>query len=1147
EKVPYSGTVTGTLASAADSTAAQGLVVNLLARVTPRGESGPESVLALRGPVAVGGEGAMVRFEGLRVAMQPLYLSLLRPLAPPSADERLRGVVHGAATLFGTPDQIRLENGELTYEVDDAPPTRLTGLALTATLQPELRFDLRMRADPLALGTLSALFPAFPFRTARFAGPVRISGTMQQLTVNADLAGAAGGISVHGTVSPGAKPLAFDLSGELRSFNAESVVSAAVPVQGPVTGSYQVAGNLNDLRFNVALAQDTGSFALHGTVVRPGGGAPRFSVAGNVTNFNLGMLIGRPRLLPGRVSGPISLTGGGNAPYQFNVDLTGNGGRLNLSGYFASGATPTFQLNGEVAGLNLAQLPLPVPLPQSSINGFIALQGSGKTLETLTGTLRLDATGSVIGGLPVEAMRAKLAVANGIVTVDTFTARFAGNVLTANGMFGLTRPAPRPLDFRVVAPDLARLAALTGEAPALEANITGSFTLQGALSGWLKAPVLNARFRGRQLRYEDYAAQQLSFDADATLPVGNQQLRGTISLVGTGVTVAGTALDSVRLALRGGVDQVEVRLAAIRDNASDLSLAGLVELEGTTPRGLVLDSLAVHLGSANWTLASRAQIRWGGVHGVAISNLDLRRADGEPGSILVNGTVPPTGTAGLRVTVRDFDLALVERALPSHPALAGLVNLDALLTGPVTDPHLALRLAGNGLQYAGVTTDSLRLTANYDSGALKGNATAWTGGLQVAQIEATVPMRLQVGGGVPSVDLLRTEPLQARIVADSVPLGLLTGPLGFVQNGAGVIDAQVTVGGSIDQPSLNGSATIRDGAVTIPSLGVRYQRISGRVEMEDQLLRIDTLTAWNGGQAVVDGTVRFPDLIHPELFLTTTFNGFHLVDDPDLADLTLSGRVALTGSYPQPTLTGAVTLQQGTIHIPSTVGNRVAVDITAMDIGEIGPDTLANAVGPGPLAAVKLQDLNVTVNEGVWIESEDFRVQIRGLLRGYGTVGDPRIFGTLEAVRGTYTLSIGPLVRDFEVVSGSVRFTGGSELNPDLDITAAHEVRVVGGASSASSTLTVLVHLTGTLDFPHVALTSDTRPPLPESELLNYLIFGRPSFQTAATSGGANPAQQLLVQQLLIQEFLGGLLVQEVGHASSLCDYLQLRGRPDLL
>jgi translocation and assembly module TamB len=238
---------------------------------------------------------------------------------------------------------------------------------------------------------------------------------------------------------------------------------------------------------------------------------------------------------------------------------------------------------------------------------------------------------------------------------------------------------------------------------------------------------------------------------------------------------------------------------------------------------------------------------------------------------------------------------------------------------------------------------------------------------------------------------------------------------------------------------------------------------------------------------------------------------------------------------PEPVLTGSVRLQEGAIYIPS-LDERVPLEIADVDVGQVGADTaVAAAVGPSALERIRISGLDVVVDEGVWLESDEANVQIRGELVVIRTGASMQMYGTLQALRGTYNLPIGPLYREFDVVSGSVRFLGTPDFNPEIDITAEHQVQA--GTAGGEGSLAVLVHLTGTLQNPTMQLSSNTRPPLPESELLSYLVFGQPSFRLNQGTGA-------LAQQLVIQEFVGGLLSRELGDLGLPCEYFRLRGRP---
>ena len=1141
EDIPYAGEIRGSLAADAGTAgAAVPLRVDLTATFAPEGSDVPVSTVHATGPVRLGEKNVPIRFAGVEVVFQPLHLAALRPIAPPEQHERLRGTLRGAATLTGTPQSLRVEGGDLAYQVGDAPRSRLTGLSLSLETQPEMSFVLEARAAPLALGTLAELFPAFPFRTASFAGPIRIEGTASQFRIDTELSGAAGLIALRGTVSPG-EVLRFDLTGRVAALNTQAVMDRPSPVQGPVTGTFAAAGSAEDFHFDVDLLQEGGDaaggegrFALEGRFRKPTGGEAQVDVAGNITNFNLGALIGRPGLFPSRMTGAVQVSGGGRDPYRFDLDLRGASGALDVEGWYASGPIPSYQIVGTVAGLDLRQLPRGESLPQTSLNATIDLRGQGTTLETLAGDFEIDASRSTISGKPLDALRADLSIRDGVAVVDTLAVALAGTRLRASGTWGLTRSTPSPLRFQLVSEDLSQLAPFLPDVQGVDPQLTGSFVLEGTVAGSVKVPVVDVAFQGDDLRYEGWRARELEFDLAATLGRRIEEITGELALSGEELELAGrTSLLSLRLGLEGGGNRVAIRAAADRTEDAGIALTGTLELDGSTPRAVLLDSLAVRAGDAAWRLANSAEVRWGGVEGTRVSNLLLRRVGDETGSIAINGTIPPTGASELRVAVENLDLAFLRRLVPTAPELAGVVRLNAVLQGPVTDPELTVDGSITRFVYQGVAADSISLTGRYDDRIFNTTAAVWTAGVQVGLADAAIPARLAFENSFPAFEVLRTEPLRARIVSDSLAIALLTSSSRLVRDAAGVVSTEIAITGTVDRPQMSGWTRVIDGAATFEQLGVRYEEINGRFSYDGEVVRIDTLTVRSDGTASATGTIRLADLDRPELYLTATMDGFEAIKNDELAELTMSGTVALTGRMPQPVLTGQVALQRGVIYLPD-YSEQIPLELTELDVGQLGPDSTI-AVSPTFAENVQINSLEVEVQEGVWFQTRDARVEIRGQLVVFRSGTQPRIYGNLQAVRGTYALTIGPIVRQFDVISGSVRFFGTQDLNPELDITAEHEVRS-GAGTGGQSTLSILVRVTGTAEFPKVALTSDTRPPLPESELLNYLVFGQPSFRLTQQQGFA--------QQLLVQEFLGGILVQELGHLGLPCEYLRMRGRP---
>jgi translocation and assembly module TamB len=1137
-QVPYEGQVRGTVASldAIEQGGGGALRIDLAASFRPDGSGGASSVVAATGDVTVGGDAAF-RLDGVRIEARPVYLAALAPLMeePPSAD-LLRGVLRGSAVASGTPADLRITGGTLAYEVGGAPPTRVAGLTARVTTDPALRYEVTGQAAPLALATLTELFPQLPFRQATLSGPFSVSGTAERADFDFDMGGGAGRLAARGSFFPGEVPR-FDVSGRVEAFRSSVVLTTANPVEGPLSGTFAARGSTQDLRFDVDLTHRGGAFALGGRVLNPGDGL-RFDVAGRLRDFQLGTVLGRPGLFSSPLTGPVALSGGGREPYRFDVDLRGPIGLVDLEGWFRAGEVPSYFATGRIAGVNPQELPGGQGLPAGDLTATLLVEGRGITPETFEGRIDLDARTSTLAGVAVDAATVRVAARGGVLQVDTLAATFRGARIQASGAWGLTRPAAEPLRVSLAAEDLSRLAPLLARAGMEQPDLAGSLTAEGWISGSLRSPAFSFAARGSELRYGTWRAGQLVVDARGAL--GATGWTGYGNLQGDGVLLAGREqFENVRLEFNAVPGLATFGVLARRDGESDLVASGSLALEGRELRGVEMQSLALRLGTASWELAQPARFRWGGIDGIAVERLALRRSGDAAGLIEIDGRLPPTGNTDLTMRLVGVNLADLRRLTASAPEVGGTLNLTAVLEGPVGSPEMTITGSIDSLAYGGVTTDRVALDARYAGTELVGNATVRMAGEDILALEGTLPMRISLGGTVPGFELLRSAPLRARLVADSVPLALAAASVAALEEGEGLLSADVVVRGTLDDPTVNGWAAVAGGALTVVPLGERFTEIGARLVLRGEEVRIDSLTARSDGTASVTGRILLDQPGRPRVNLAVRSDGFDIIDRDDLAALKVTTDLTLTGRLPDATLSGRVELDEGTIRIPA-LGDRRAVAIVDAEVGEIGADTIPEGVAGASAAAMfgglQVAGLQVVVDDGVWLQSDDARIQIRGDLLVTRAGAEPRIYGDLEAVRGTYALRVGPLRREFDIERGLVQFYGTPDFNPTLDIVATNQVRTLDQPSTGS-VLQVQVQVGGTLQAPTLRLSSNTRPPLPESELLSYLVFGR-------STAGLGGATGTFAQQVLTQELFGGLVAAELEQElarSGLVDYVRVR------
>lgn len=135
------------------------------------------------------------KFHGFRVDVA--QLDLRTPRFVNHDFPALLGTVSGTATLDSIWTDLRFRDGDLTHhDGDSLPASRFKGNG-RVTLSDNVIFDVAVAAFPLSATTLAHSFPSLPLR-GEYSGALRVLGTMNDLSLTADLVGDAGRVQVDG-------------------------------------------------------------------------------------------------------------------------------------------------------------------------------------------------------------------------------------------------------------------------------------------------------------------------------------------------------------------------------------------------------------------------------------------------------------------------------------------------------------------------------------------------------------------------------------------------------------------------------------------------------------------------------------------------------------------------------------------------------------------------------------------------------------------------------------------------------------------------------------------------------------------------------------------------------------------------------------
>jgi translocation and assembly module TamB len=318
-----------------------------------------------------------------------------------------------------------------------------------------------------------------------------------------------------------------------------------------------------------------------------------------------------------------------------------------------------------------------------------------------------------------------------------------------------------------------------------------------------------------------------------------------------------------------------------------------------------------------------------------------------------------------------------------------------------------------------------------------------------------------------STGLARDAQLSGRVKADVTTLRVIDELVGTsaIIDGRAAID--LALGGTLGAPAFGGTATADAIRIDVPQYGIALRDGRVRATLEGERLVLEALSIRGpDGELTASGTLAAGA---EGAKLAWRADGLRIFNRPDRR-LVVTGAGTAALSQTKLALRGELRADEGYIEFATQDAGRLGDDVVI--VGRTAPEERARR------RALPL-DVDVTLDPG-----PRFRIVGQGLdayLRGRVAVqsrpdGTIVARGSIETAGGTYRA----FGQRLDIERGRLVFDGPID-NPALDILALRRNLAVEAG----------VEVTGTARAPSVRLTS--RPPVPDSEKLSWLVLGRAS------------------------------------------------------
>jgi translocation and assembly module TamB len=921
--------------------------------------------------------GQVTEVRGLRVAMQPLDLALVRNVFGDTILKAAwQGAIHGTLTGGGgSLDSLVIDSVAARYtdaRIGGAQSRFSVSGAMDVATATTRLIAMQVRLDSLDIRTVGAVVRTADSLRGAITGSLVLDGPTEDVRFSALRLRHVNGDAIASVVR-GSGRVASDVRGhwmdatltlDTLAIATLAPDSIALPVRGIIGGTLVLGATADTMRIDARLRAGDAETHLTGTTLLDSL-RTQLELRGTIAGLDLRNFIARKDIPAHRLGGSlrVSLDQG---PRQADRHLEL---RLDTTSRIGSSAVThaTLRFGQDSSGIHLDTADVRTPNWRAEARGRLAATGRSST-DSITFATEIDSLG---------AIRMLLLDTAGVPLVDSLAGRLNARQGVLKGSF----------EHATLTTDLGASGVVFGATRIHEAiGQVQVDNLPDSASGY---------FRGT-----------LRGIASGNLALDEAQVRADVS-GGQRARVAGRVTQGDSVDLRFGAD------VTWPDSSFTVRL----------------DSLEGRFRDHRWLLALPATARVNKTV-VAVDSLVLR--SDHNAYVVAAGRVPERGEMSATIDVRRLGVDELSflGILPTD--LSGLITARTQLTGSRDAPAISATAVLDSIRADDRDRPSLRFEGTYANKKANVALTMTAGGRRVLDARGDIPVDLTLRE---VADRLIDAPMSMQLRSDSVDLSAFAGLLPRVTDLGGSLSADVNVGGTLERPRGTGSLTITNGAFALPRFGVTAREANADIRLAGDSVIVRHLRL-SDGESPTD-TVGLSGIVHLSgrkwtewgVAMQSTARNFRVIDDPRLGTAEASWALDVDGRLRSPRVTGNVEIPYAVYTIGPQRRQRV----------QVFTDSLAQLEATAGVPNV--DGVIVTLGSDVRLKSRDANVQLTGNVELFGALTDPWLSGAVTAERGTYQVKVGPIRRTFRVDSGSVVLEGTKDVPAALNIHASYLVR----------------------------------------------------------------------------------------------------------
>ena len=726
--------------------------------------------------------------------------------------------------------------------------------------------------------------------------------------------------------------------------------------------------------------------------------------------------------------------------------------------------------------LSLAKMPLSAYLADfpAIISGSLNSQGRINQGKPEISVSDIDLQGS-LSQRPLSLTGNLHIAEQPLLNVPQLTFTYGDNKINAQGNLG----SVSDFTLDINAPNLSGL--LTG----LSASVNG----KGTVIGNIMHPNLVVDLTAKQFHFHDIDLAQASVKGQLNT---EQQIQGQLNAQLNGFHYNDIKVNNLQLAVLG--DEQKHSLQLISEGspiAANMNIVGnfdrtLQQWQGTISQ-LMLKTEFGHIQtnkSVAVTYDNKSTQSTIAAHCWMHSNIDL--CFPQTFNVGTHGEIP--------FEIKRFDLAFINKIL-EEDLLKGQLNSKGKVAWSTQAPLSAeIQINGNALSLAKKLDYR---TFKLDMPKVVLNANLANNDLAL-KTEVHVQEQGKINADLKLQDIVNTRKLSGTFTIPHLNPAIVNQLLANDEKVSGELKANLTLGGNLSAPTLNGDILLKQLNAQIRALPFDIKNSELALHFAGTNSTLKGFVQTDDSRLNLSGEAYWKNINEWRTRLNAQAEKFK-VDIPSMAKLTISPNVEITASPKLLELSGNIEIPKARIAIESLPESAVEVSGDEVILDGKTKRTLPKNIPAETRSGMAVKsDLKIHIGDDVSLKAYGLKTYLHGLLSVRQEKGNLGLYGEVNLKNGRYA-SFG---QDLIIRKGLISFVGQPS-HPFLNIEAIRNPEAM-----EDNSVTAGVKVTGLAGSPSMTVFSE--PGMPQDQALAYILTGRSLENSGDASSSGSVGAALL-------------------------------------